>query len=126
MTAAVGRSRVQSIGLRLPGDLANPVSVTSGAASLSFRLQGASWPGSVAGSSATYGSVLPATSVRYDSVPAGLKESLILGSRSAPASFVYALTLSSGLAAQKTAAGAIEVRDATGNLVFSIAAPFMR
>jgi RHS repeat-associated protein len=114
-------SAANGVSVALPASLSTPVRLTKGGSIIGFSLVGGTGTGSVSGSVASYSSVLPATSATYKVTGSGVKESLSLSSASAPSSFVWSLTLSTGLSAQLVG-GAVELTNASG-VVASIGAP---
>ena len=111
-----------SVDVSLPSSLSSAVTVSSGTTSVGFTLQGGAGSGSVSGSTANYRSVLPATSASYLDTGAGLKENLELASASAPSSFAWSLSLSSGLSPELAPDGGLTLL-ANGSQVGSIAPP---
>jgi len=98
----------------------------SAASGLSYGLEGAAAAHvSVSGSTATYGGVLPGTDLRLSPVGSGLKESLILHSARAPASWVFPLRLR-GLAPRLAADGSVEFVNAAGGVVARVPRGYMR
>ena len=88
--------------------------------SVSFGIAGgAAVAPTITGSTATYPSVLPGTDAVLVSSPAGVKESLVLHSSSAPTTFVYPLRLT-GVTASLGANGAVDFTDAAGAVVGEI------
>ncbi|TVT48593.1 DNRLRE domain-containing protein, partial [Amycolatopsis rhizosphaerae] len=89
------RNTADSVGLRFApradrGELAT-VS-TGGGRQVSFGLSGAAGSaGEVTGSTVTYRGVRPQTDLELESRPGGVKETVVLTSRDAPASFVFPL-----------------------------------
>lgn len=118
-------NRAGDVRVHVPSDLSQPVQVTSGSASLAFTLQGASGPVVASGETATFASPLPGVTVRYDSLPNGLKESTLLASAAAPASFTYTVAVSAGVSAQAGADGSVVFRSADGTPAFVMPAPSM-
>src|SRR5437588_861969 len=82
----------------LPASLAEPVAVSSAGRAMAFSLLGAAGQGNrrVDGSHARYGQALPGVDVLYTVQGNGLKEDLVLADASAPSSFRFALSSSSG------------------------------
>lgn len=115
---------------QLPARLsAAPVRFAVGNRSVSFQLAGSglsSVTGHVAGNADTFTNALPHTTVRYTTENAGLQESLILGSASAPSVFTYRLKVAAGLTPVATGLGGIDFRTAGGRVAFAMPAPSMQ
>ena len=100
------------------------VSLDSGGVSIRFSPVGASSVAGVSsGSSVSYPAAFPATDLTYQEYPGLLKESIVLHSAVAPASFSFNLSLQ-GLTA-KTVGNTILLQDASGKTIFEIPAPTM-
>lgn len=83
---------------------------------IGYGLQGAAAVVAVvSGTRVTYPQALPLTDLVFDSLPAGVEESLILDSPAAPSSWVFPLALS-GLKA-RIVDGSVEFIDASGSIV---------
>jgi YD repeat-containing protein len=108
----------------LPATLGpGPVSVGPTGQQLSFALQGASASAMTSGSTSTYAGALPGVDVAYATSSESVRETLTLASASAPTSYKYDLSLSSGLKASLSPSGGVDVRDVQGKLVYWLAAP---
>lgn len=107
----------------LPADASSPVRVEVGGDWARFSLQGANGGLRHKGKRARYPAALPATDLTYESVPEGLKETLILRDSRAPASFRFAIETSAGLQLRENEAGGIDFLDGR-RTVFSFEAPF--
>ncbi|HXM58988.1 MAG TPA: LamG-like jellyroll fold domain-containing protein, partial [Candidatus Dormibacteraeota bacterium] len=110
------RSAATAIDVRLAADAAAPelarLALDSRHA-IAFGLAGAApSAGRVEGSTVTYPDAWPGVDVRLEVVGAGVKETLVLRSPAAPASFVFPLGLT-GLHA-RMAGGEVELADAAG------------
>ena len=113
--------------LLLPANLCSPVQTVDGGTAIAFTLVNASPSSSavVSGDTATYANAIPGVDVAYTAASDFAKESISLQGPTSPATFVYDLRLSSGLAAKASSAGGIEFVDASGTVKASIPAPFM-
>jgi hypothetical protein len=109
----------------LPSDLSGPVSFSTAAGSVSFRLAGAHGHGSVSGSRDTYAAALPGVDVAYAVGNAGVKETLTLANAAAPTSFDYDLSTSNGITPRLNRSGGIDFVDGSGNVAFAFAPPSM-
>ena len=130
LQAAQGGYRVAQagFGLSLPGALGDDAAVrlTRDGHQLSFALTDAEAATAVVdGSRATYRSLRPGLDIHYEVRPSGVKESLMLADVAAAAKLDFALDVGR-LAPVAVKSGGVELRDAQGRTVFSIAAPFMR
>ncbi len=67
---------------------------------------------------------LPEVSLQYTVLPRGVKEDILLHSRSAPASYTVTFR-TQGLAAQLQEDDTVVFRDAAGETVFTVAAPYL-
>lgn len=114
-----------------PVPLSLPASLGSGAVELgpaqrrlTFSLRSAAATnGTASGEQAVYSNVLPGVSVSYFSLPESVRETLSLASSSAPSEYHYSLTLSPGLHASLQPGGSVLVREASGTVAYTIAAP---
>jgi RHS repeat-associated protein len=113
--------------LTLPERLGEaPVRLTLGEKWVGVRLLGAdSAPAQLEGEAASYEAAEPSTSFEFGTVGDGLKENIVLAGPSAPRRFHFELTASEGLTPVLTEAGAIDFRDAEGNVVTTLPAPLM-
>src|SRR5207248_2311311 len=82
----------------LPAALGAPITVNRGGGSVSFALAGASGTLAASATAATYAGALPNVDVTYQAQSDALKETLILTSPVAPATFTFSLK-TSGLSA---------------------------
>lgn len=115
------------IELRLPEDAGSrAVRVVSDQYWVSFKMRGLDGAPRLDGPTATYGAVSNASSVTYEAIGTGLKESILLGEAPPdPVSFVFDLTASPGLTPKLTDQGDVEFIDAEGVPKFTVPAPFM-
>jgi RHS repeat-associated protein len=129
VVAGDGGVRVAQAGfdLSLPAHSDGHVRVADDGAWVEFGLQGARGASPrVDGSTARYGDVADGVDLEYRALADGVKESLVLADRPAPARFVFDLRLAAGLRPEQRRSGAIDLVDAGGHTAMSIAAPFMR
>ena len=124
----------------VPATIDQPVTVTAGASSVGFTLQGASSssgsPGQtipvqpVAGSAnqnqVSFAGVFPNTDASYTFGNAGLEETLSLASNTGPDTYTWSLSPGSGLSAHMTDAGSVEVTSADGATVLVLNAPSIK
>src|SRR6266566_3192607 len=97
-----------------------------GRGAVSYGLRGAAAVRvNVSGSTATYGGVLPGTDLVVSAVGSGLKESLVLRTANAPASWVFPLRLT-GLSPRAAADGAVELTSPAGAVVARVPRGYMR
>jgi len=115
-------NRANRFTLHVPSTLTSPLSVQSGARTVSFALEGARGVASVAGSTARFKSALPATDVAYTSTPSGVTEMLRLDSVDAPRSLRFAVSASPGLRAQRLIDGSVHLVDKAAVVRFTIPA----
>jgi large repetitive protein len=117
------RARANGTGVAFAGtaDDASLASVTlSGGISIAYGLRGAAAVRStVDGATARYVGVLRDTDLELSSVPAGMKETLVLRSASAPTSWDFPLRLN-GVTAAVAADGSVEFRDGKGTVVATV------
>lgn len=120
-------SRSNRFRVQLPDTLREPVRLSQGDSWVSFALTGAVGDAraSVAGSTATYEDILPGVSVRYTSMPDGLKEDIVLAGLGAARSFVFEVEASQDLRVVESSAGDIAFLDGAGKTQFAIVPPFM-
>lgn len=113
--------------LTLPERLGEaPVRLTLGDQWVGVRLLGAdSAPAQLEDEAASYEAAEPSTSFEFGTVGDGLKENIVLANPSAPRRFHFELTASEGLTPVLTEAGALDFRDADGNVVTTLPAPLM-
>lgn len=113
--------------LTLPERLGEaPVRLTLGEQWVGVRLLGAdSAPAQLEGEAASYEAAEPETSFEFGTVGDGLKENIVLADPSAPRRFRFELTASAGLTPVLTEAGAIDFRNAEGDVVTTLPAPLM-
>ncbi|MHB8468190.1 MAG: RHS repeat-associated core domain-containing protein [Gaiellaceae bacterium] len=116
-------SKAGAVSVHLPSSLASAVTVASGGSMVSERLVGAAGSARASGDAASYSGALAGVDVRYQALAEGVKESLVLRSARAPASFAFELGLPAGFTASATAAGAVSVMDQGGVQVFALQAP---
>lgn len=110
--------------LTLPDQLAAaPVKVDFAGGSVTQQLEGASGSGVVSGNEETYANALPSTSVTYAATPSGLKESLRIGDASGPSSYVFDVTVSSGLSLQLDKQGGVQLLDGNHKKVATLRPP---
>jgi RHS repeat-associated protein len=114
-------NNTNAVHVDLPASLSSPVTLTKGNSSIGFSLRGALGSGSASNATASYSSVLSATSASYKITGSGVKEDLSLSSAAAPSSFTWSLDLSSGLSA-RLASGGLTISNTSGD-VATIAAP---
>jgi YD repeat-containing protein len=101
-----------------------PVTIGPADQQVSFSLQGASAVGTAAGTQQSYLGALPGVNVSYATSSQSVRETLTLTSASAPTTYRYALSLSSGLKASLSPGGGVAIHDAlSGKLVYSLATP---
>lgn len=93
--------------------------------SIAFRLRGRHPRARVQGSTVRYAGVRPGVSVRYDSLPDGLKETIRIDRPSAAQGLVFDVTLSPGLTIEPADDGRLEIRRGR-RTAFTVAAPFMQ
>jgi RHS repeat-associated protein len=119
------RTKASGVPVSLPSTLGSgPVSIGSGDQQVSLALQGAtSAEASISGATGSYQSVLPSTSASYSASGTSVRETLTLANAEAPTVYRYALSLSPGLHGALTAAGTVNILDATGNTIYRLAAP---
>lgn len=93
--------------------------------SVAFGLEGAeATEVSVDGDTATYEGALEGTDIELQSLPTGLKETLVLNSPSDPSVYSFPLA-TSGVTPSITEAGAVEFVDGSGNVKFVIPPGYM-
>lgn len=111
--------------ISLPTSLGRgPVAVGPTGRRFAFSLEGASTAeGTATGTKRTYADALPGVSAAYVASPGSVRETLTLGSASAPTTYRYKLTLSSGLRAQLAHGGGLTITNAAGKRVYWLAAP---
>jgi RHS repeat-associated protein len=107
---------------QLPADLGSPITITRRGAQMSMGLVGASGSGAAQSSSVSYADALTDTSVKYTYLNQALKESLVLGSASAPSTFSWDVTVPAGYSL-KSSGGGVQVLDGAGNVVFDLVEP---
>lgn len=119
------RNRANRFVARLPKSLAGgEVSLTEAGDTVAFSLRDATATAQVAGAKATYRDAFSGVDVSYEVLSDAIKELIILKSASARREFVFDLSLSDGLS-PSLEAGALAIRDASGELTMSVPAPFM-
>ncbi len=113
--------------LRLPEDLGeDPVQISEAGNYINFRLRGGDGAPEIDGSEAVYREVRAADSIAYDANGEGVKETITLtASPIGLVRYVFDLAMSSGLAPSILASGEVVFEEASGKVVFSIAAPTM-
>jgi hypothetical protein len=113
------------VAVSLPASLgAGPVEVGPTGRRLSFSLQGAgSAEGAAAGAQRTYANALRGVNASYAVSANSVRETLSLADSSAPTVYRYQLSLSSGLYASLLPGGGAVVRDSSGRVAYSLAAP---
>ncbi|NUS16386.1 MAG: hypothetical protein HOY69_34165 [Streptomyces sp.] len=106
----------------------DPALVTVGSGDgdqVSFGLQGASAVAAEpSGSSVTYPGIAASSDLTYEATASGVKETLTLGSASAPVTWVFPLRLS-GLSPRLASDGGVEFTDASGTVRETIPHGFM-
>jgi RHS repeat-associated protein len=122
---AAYQNRANRYTLDLPSDISTPVQVSLGKQWVSMALAGAKGGATVSGAAATYAEALPGVTVRYTAESDQVKEALTLASPASPATFAYTIQTSPGLTAAMTSADAVQVSDGSGNVAFTLDAPFM-
>jgi RHS repeat-associated protein len=91
-----------------------------------FGIAGASPArGSASGNVVSYDGVLPSADVRYAAGVSGVTEDLVLTSRSAPARWVFPLSLSAGVRAVAGQGGVIDLVNASGRVLAYMPPGFM-
>lgn len=119
--------KANSVAVQFAASATDPALVTVGFApgqSVSYALAGAAAvPASVSSASVTYPGVLPATDLVLSSTAAGAKESLVLRSPRAAATWIFPLHLTALTAVQEPD-GSIALRDAAGRTVGVIPAAY--
>lgn len=112
------RNTADAVGVRLAGSASGAQLATvtfDDRHSIAYTLQGASGGAAeVAGSAVTYRGVAPGVNLKLEAAPGGLKETLVLTSAQAQASFVFPLRLV-GLTA-RLADGQVVLTDETGTV----------
>ena len=113
----------------LPASLATgPVSVGPSGRSIGLSLEGASAlsPAQTSGSEGRYEQSMPEVSSSYSVGSTSLRETLTLQSPMAPTEYHYSLSMSPGLNATLTSAGAVDIIDRSGNVAYRLPAPTVR
>jgi RHS repeat-associated protein len=126
--AATGRlgNAANRFDVGLPASLGDgPVRLTHGSASVSFALAGARGAGTVSGATERFDEALPDTTVAYESVDSGLKETLTLHGAHAPREFHFRVKPGDGLRARARHGGHVDIVDGDGDVRFTLAAPVM-
>jgi hypothetical protein len=101
-----------------------PMTIGSESVGLGLSLQGASAAeGRTVGPRRIYAGALPGVTASYTVSPSGIRELLTLASASAPSVYRYDLTLGPGLHAMLTPAGDVVIRDPSGRIAYTLAAP---
>ena len=108
----------------LGADAAAGVTASQGGTSLSFQLEGASAAAAtVKGTTSTYPNALPGVGLSYTATNVALKETLTLASASAPSSFTFDVSTSSGATLRANARGGIDVISSAGKVAYGLDAP---
>jgi hypothetical protein len=102
---------------------AAPVKVSVGSAWVAYSLNGATGSLSSAADTATYTNALPGVNVQYQAQADSVKETLVLASAAAPASYSFTVTASNGVTL--TSNGNQITASVAGSLVAVIPAPTM-
>jgi YD repeat-containing protein len=109
---------------RFPDSLADPITVTSGEASVSMQLVGGDGTARPNGSAITYDNALPGVSVTYKASDGAVGEDLHLDRAGAPSRYVFEVKASEGVHAASQANGTIAFTDADGRRVISLSPSF--
>jgi RHS repeat-associated protein len=113
--------------LKLPERLGDaPVRLTLGDSWVAVRLLGQdSEPAELQGEAASYEAATPDTSFEFTTLGDGLKENILLAGPTAPRRFRFELTASAGVVPVLNPEGALEFRDAGGQVISTLPAPIM-
>lgn len=106
--------------VRLPSDLADPVTVARDGRAVSMRLLGADAGLRLDGETASFAGALPGVMVAYAVHGRELKETLTVHGEEVPSVYRFAVDLSDGLSLQESRDGGVDVVDSSGDEVFVV------
>lgn len=120
-------SATTPVNITLPGASSGAVKLSEGKDSFTQTLHGAAASsGSTSGATTRFTGALRDTNVAYTRSDLGVKETLGLASASAPGSFTWTITVGAKDTLKLAAGNSLALRDAAGETVARVAAPWMR